>query len=327
MTSLIHECKRRNIEFEVFFTNQHFSPSMSQSFFKELDIEVINYMTKEFNRENCLNRLTTGFAMYEPDVVIVQGDTNSALYGALAAMECKIPIAHIEAGLRSFNFKEPFPEEYNRALIDSISTYLFCPTKYAYNNILSWNNHTKIHVVGNTIIDLIHDLKIRPNKKKQILITCHRRENWDKIKQICEGIVNVRKLFAGHEFIFVKHANVVIGNEFERYLQNANITFIEPQPYFKFIDLLAESELILSDSGGIVEEASYFKIPVAIMRNTTERMESVNLEYAKLVGTSSRMHHVVFELYNDYYKKKNVKCPYGNGDSAKQILDILEGEN
>ena len=210
-TPIIKELEKQQVKHKVYFTGQHFTKSMGKNFFKEFGIKISGEYEGKFVNGPVLKWVTQKFAEYEPDIVLVQGDTSSALIGAIAAAFSKIPVAHIEAGLRSFNFLEPFPEEYNRAMIDSMSTYLFCPTNENKNNVVT-HRGSKSYVTGNTIIDLLQTAKRDTEKSNQVLITIHRRENWDRIKEICRAIDFLAENLEHYKFVWIKHDNKKLAN-------------------------------------------------------------------------------------------------------------------
>lgn len=337
---IIKELKAKQIKHKVFFTSQHFTTSMGSNFFKELGIEVSKSFKGKFDREKVMEWLKQCLREYSPDIVLVQGDTKSAMIGAMAAAFSGIQIGHVEAGLRSFDFKEPFPEEYYRTLIDSISTFLFCPTKANYNNTLvngeiygvyGIRPNRKVYITGNTIIDLVNDrCKNSYSPKKQILITIHRRENWNRMKNICYALNVLSRKHDEYEFVFVKHANKKLATNIKEFLKESKIKLIDPQPYFSFLKLLQESYLVITDSGGLVEEASVLGVPLVMIREKTERMEAVKNGNAILAGTEPvKIITEVESALNDDKKWNRMhlaKCPFGNGFAAKRIVDILQHE-
>jgi len=326
MMPIIKELEKRKIDHKVYFTSQHFTGIAGTKLFNDFKINNIIEYGKKFDFGKIKEWATNELKEYNPDVVLVQGDTDSALIGGLAAIKAKIPIGHIEAGLRSFNFQEPYPEEYNRTMLDSISTYLFCPTMNNLVNVQITGNR-KAFIVGNTIIDVIKDYK-KVKNGKQVLITLHRRENWAKIPKLCKALASLADAFSEYEFVFVKHVNKKLAKIIDIELKESKIKLLPPQSYADFIKLMQKSKLIISDSGGVLEEASYLNIPVISVRNVTERKESIILKKAILVGTepeSLKQYVSDFLLNNDYYKDiKLTPCPFGDGDSAKRIVDILE---
>ena len=326
---VIKELEQRQIKHQVYFTSQHFTASMGKSFFEELGIKVSDEFGIAFDVDLCRQWLERKFNEYKPTCVLVHGDTSSALVGMLAAIQAKIPVGHIEAGLRSYDFNEPFPEEYNRVLIDSVATYMFCPTSENLKAVKPKNEDCrKAFLTGNTIIDLIKSYNIEVKPKKQILITMHRRENWERMERICKALSDLSKKFKDREFIFVKHANKKLATQIKSYLEGSNVLLINPQKHRDFVELMAESELIISDSGGIIEEASYLGVPVISVREKTERLEAFILGNGILSGTDTKsIVRIVTYLLNSpqiYESITEARCPFGAGNSAKKIVDILE---
>jgi UDP-N-acetylglucosamine 2-epimerase (non-hydrolysing) len=234
-----------------------------------------------------------------PRLIIVQGDTSSTLAGSLAGFLNRIPVAHVEAGLRTFDTDNPFPEEAFRAMVASIAQIHFAPTARAAANLRTMGiSADKIVITGNTSIDA---LKISMRKSRQlprklkalvpdrriVLVTLHRRENWDqRLLAVCRGILRLADIYADTQIIVPVHANPKVRNPiFTNLRGKANIRLIEPLPHSQFIALLQRSYLILTDSGGVQEEAPTLGVPVLVLRVSTERMEAIDAGVARLVGT------------------------------------------
>jgi UDP-N-acetylglucosamine 2-epimerase (non-hydrolysing) len=275
------------------------------------------------------------------NLLLVQGDTTTSFVAALCAFYKRIPVGHIEAGLRTFDKYQPFPEEINRVFIDDISDLLFSPTEWSKNNLIKCGlPGEKIYVTGNTGIDSLlwvtrntkPEQKIKklvPKDKKLILFTCHRRESFgDPIEHIFQAI----KKIAERKDVFVVypvHPNPNVKRPAERILGGvSNIKLIEPVSYKNMVFLLAKSYLALTDSGGIQEEAPSFKVPVLVLRNKTERPEGIRAGVAKLLGT--RKNRIVDEvsilLDDENEREKMVKKenPYGDGKASNRILATIE---
>jgi UDP-N-acetylglucosamine 2-epimerase (non-hydrolysing) len=283
------------------------------------------------------------FENYKADLVFVQGDTTTAFIGALSAFYNKIKVAHVEAGLRSFNKYSPFPEEINRKLISNLADFHFAPTEKAKNNLIKENIKINVWNTGNTVIDaLFFGLKIirKNNKlknyfdfvdfsKKLILVTAHRRENIGKpLVNICLAIKEIANKYNNIEFIFPVHPNPKVKNTVHEILSNINnIHLIEPVEYSKLIQIMNNSYFVLTDSGGIQEEAPSLGKPVLVMRNVTERTEGIDAGTCFLTGTNPRViKNKIIELLEnkDVYKKMaNAVNPYGDGTSSQQIYDII----
>ena len=294
----------------------------------------------------------------KPDIVLVHGDTTTALSSALASFYQQIPVAHVEAGLRTHNIYSPWPEEMNRQLTDRIASYHFVPTKYNKENLLQENvSENKIFITGNTVIDALQFIvkKIADSPslqreledkisvsgyevtrleigKKMVLITGHRRENFgDGFLNICQAIKELNHQYPEVDFVYPMHLNPNVRKPIKEVFGTdvpENMFFIEPLDYLPFVYLMEKATLILTDSGGIQEEAPSMGTPVLVMRDTTERPEAVKTGMVKLVGTSrERIVRSVGVLLNnqaEYDKMSCVKNPYGDGKASQRILDILK---
>ena len=292
------------------------------------------------------------FRSVSPDAVIVQGDTTSALIAAQAAFLSGIPVGHVEAGLRTYDMQAPFPEEFNRQVISRIASWHFAPTLNSKNNLLSEGIHKdQIFITGNTVIDALMNVKTKINrdlnlknkllkrlqefcndnifKKKYILITGHRRENFgDGFKEICRAVVRLSKEFKDINFIYPVHLNPQVRKPVNKLLASLNnVYLIPPQDYDSFLLLLDRCLAVLTDSGGIQEEAPSLGKPVMVMRDKTERPEAVVAGTVKLVGANEqRIYEGVKELLNDsklYNEMSEAHNPYGDGKASKKILKVL----
>lgn len=288
----------------------------------------------------------------EPDMVVVHGDTTTAMSAALATFYKKIPIAHIEAGLRTNNIFSPFPEEFNRQTISKITSLHFAPTAQNAKNLIEEGCDEKtIFVTGNTVIDalqLVENLiqknsllkKKLSDKLKQkmncsventqfILITCHRRENFgEPLKNICEAIKELATKFENMHYIFPVHLNPNIKTEVHKTIGNIkNIHLIEPVDYFEFIYLMLNSYFVISDSGGIQEEAPSLRKPLLVTREITERQEVKESGMAKLVGYNKKLIvDSAVELIMDnsvYEAMQNENNPFATQDASTKIVEIL----
>ena len=295
----------------------------------------------------------------KPDVVLVHGDTTTSTASALAAFYQQIPVAHIEAGLRTFNIYSPWPEELNRQITGRIATYNFAPTELSKENLIKENVDPKsIFVTGNTVIDALHhvvnkiksddslqallkktlynsgyDINRLNDGKKLVLITGHRRENFgDGFINICNAIKSLSEKFVDVDFVYPMHLNPnvrkpihdVFGND----LTNLkNMFFIEPLEYLSFVYLMEKTFIVLTDSGGIQEEAPGLGKPVLVMRDTTERPEALKAGTVKLVGTNytAIVDHVSKLLLDEaYYNKMSLAVnPYGDGHACERIVNSL----
>jgi len=283
-----------------------------------------------------LNELSNYFEKIKPDLVFVQGDTITAFAGALSAFYKKIPIAHVEAGLRTESISSPFPEEANRRMISQLTSLHFAPTKLASENLLKNGIKKDIFISGNTVVDALNLVSKKKNNfkikgidifnEKFILTTVHRRENWgEPIKNISKAILNVVKKNEGIKVILPMHKNPLVRKPLIEILgNNDNILLIDPLPYFEFILTLKNAFIVLTDSGGIQEEAHTLGKSILILRDCTERPEVILNGNALLVGTDFKK--IELELNNllkfseeDKGFKKNLNT-FGNGDASKLIL-------
>ena len=294
-----------------------------------------------------------------PDIVFVHGDTTTSTSAALAAFYQQIPVAHVEAGLRTYNIYSPWPEEMNRQLTGRLATLHFAPTERSRENLLRENiDNQKIFVTGNTVIDALHlvvnriksdqmlskqlDNKLSANgydvsrvsdERRLVLITGHRRENFGEgFKHICRAIRTLAETFTNVDFVYPMHLNPnvrqPIHEAFNGRLEKlSNVFFIEPLEYLEFVFLMEKSFLVLTDSGGIQEEAPSLGKPVLVMRDTTERPEAVMAGTVKLVGTdyNTIVNQTSLLLNNSsVYRQMSVaKNPYGDGKASDRILRIV----
>ena len=294
-----------------------------------------------------------------PDVVLVLGDTTTRMAAALAAFYMQIPVGHVEAGLRTYDIYSPWPEEMNRQLTGRIATYNFVPTKNSFNNLVGEGVDEKsIFVTGNSVIDALHQVVnridsdtnlaneitrkllslgydiTRTYNKKLVLITGHRRENFgDGFLNICSAIKKLSETYKDIDFLYPMHLNPnvrkpiheIFGANLNAY---DNIFFIEPLEYLEFVYVMSKATVLLTDSGGVQEEAPGLGKPVLVMRNTTECPEAVDSGTVKLVGTDyDRIISETGKLLDskDYYNQMSRAInPYGDGKASIRIADILE---
>ncbi len=270
----------------------------------------------------------------KPDIVMVQGDTTTVLAGALAAFYHHIPVAHVEAGLRTWNMESPWPEEANRVLTTRLAKWHFCPTENNKKNLLREGvDPSGIYVTGNTVIDalMIAKEKVRDltDGRRRVLITGHRRENFGSgFEHICKAIKRLATEFADVEFIYPVHLNPNVQGPVHRFLDGlSNVSLIAPQSYLSFVELMKNAYLILTDSGGVQEEAPSLGKPVLVMRDTTERPEAVAAGAVKLVGTASediyRETKTLLTDHEAYQRMASAINPYGDGHAVSRIVEIL----
>tara|TARA_Y100001968_G_scaffold307221_2_gene324832 strand:+ start:16810 stop:17916 length:1107 start_codon:yes stop_codon:yes gene_type:complete len=294
------------------------------------DKQSLSYILRE-----TLNGLKIEFKKYKPHLVIVQGDTSTAFAAALSAFYEGIPVAHVEAGLRTNNLHEPFPEEANRRLISQITSLHFAPTKLSEINLLKSGVSGEIFVTGNTVIDSLlfiankninHDHSHLYHENEDfILATVHRRENWgESLVEICEGFKLILHKYKKFKFIIPMHPNKIVRDELINILgSHPRIKLIDPLPYDELITLIKRTKLVLTDSGGLQEEVPALGKPVLVLRNMTERTEALESGASKLVGKNRKG---IFEgvdniLSNssEYQKMSNAINPYGNGNASEII--------
>ena len=297
-----------------------------------------------------LKGATEVIAKEKPDLVFVHGDVTSGAAGALAAFYQKIPVGHIEAGLRTGDIYSPFPEEMNRKLISSLATFHFAPTERNKNNLLKENIPAgKIFVTGNTVIDALHQINtklktdpalsaaltekfsfLNPDKKL-ILVTGHRRENLDGgIENICKALVKIAKR-GDTQIVYPVHLNPAVYKVAHKILENTpDIFLIPPQDYSPFVYLTDRAYFLVSDSGGVQEEAPSLGKPVLVTRDATERQEAAEAGTVKLVGArTERLVKEITLLLDDkteYDKMSRARNPYGDGKACERIINMLETE-
>lgn len=283
----------------------------------------------------------------QPDAVLVQGDTTTAEVASLCAFYRRVPLGHVEAGLRSHNFEAPFPEEMNRRIITLAGTWHFAPTELAKRNLLDEKvASSSIFVTGNTVIDALLEMRQRIKadppplpqqiealvaaKRPIVLITGHRRESFGKgFENICEGLRRLAERYTDTAFVYPVHLNPAVRTIVNaRLSQIANIVLAEPLSYKPFVRLMEASRLLLTDSGGLQEEGPSLGKPVLIMRETTERPEGVDAGVNRLIGTDPEIiFNSVDVLLRDadaYARMASAKNPYGDGTAGKQIAAILQ---
>ena len=279
----------------------------------------------------------------KPDIVLVHGDTTTSMAAALSAFYAKVPAGHVEAGLRTFDKYYPFPEEINRVFADAVCSYHFAPTETSIDNLKkSAIPDTHIYKTGNTVIDaLLHTVEnnksdlsyigLNPDLKT-ILLTSHRRENFgEPIKNICKAVLELTEKNQDIQFVYPVHLNPNVQQPVRELLEGKErIHLIDPMEYAPFSTLMKKSHIIMTDSGGVQEEAPSLGKPVLVLRSTTERPEAVEYGTVKLVGTDKD--NIVKEVQNlldndeEYKKMSEAINPYGDGLASCRIADILEKE-
>lgn len=325
----------------------------------------LNIMRQGQDLTDVTARVLTGlrdvFKECRPDVVLVHGDTTTSTAGALAAFYAQIPVGHVEAGLRTHNIYSPWPEEMNRQITGRIATYNFSPTPLSEKNLMEEMVHGNIYVTGNTVIDALHmvvdklkkdtalakeqedilakagyDVTRLKDGKKLVLITGHRRENFgDGFIRMVTAMEDLSEKYPDVDFVYPMHLNPnvrkPIHEVFGEDLTRPNFFFIEPLQYLEFVYLMEKSAIVLTDSGGIQEEAPGLGKPVLVMRDTTERPEALSSGTVHLVGTDyDKIINEVSTLLDDnvaYNKMSKAVNPYGDGKACNRIVRVLNGNN
>ena len=340
MSPIIHLCQKRQLNFFILHTNQHYSRNLDKIFFEELELPQPKYNlnigsgTHAEETGKMLIGIEKVLIREEPDIVLVEGDTNTVLAGALAAVKLGIKVGHIEAGLRSY-FRE-MPEEINRILTDHCSDFLFAPTKKAKEILINEGiAGKKIFITGNTIVDATYQNlelakrnskileRLNLKKEKYFLLTIHRPENVDKkerLKGILEGLKLIYKKF-NLPIIFSIHPRTEkMINEFNLIIPKV-IRLIKPVGYLDFLQLEANAKLVLTDSGGIQEETCILKVPCVTLRDNTERPESLEVGSNILAGVNpDKILKSVNKMIN---RKKDWKNPFGSGRAGEKIIKII----
>ncbi len=340
---VIEARKKNDVKIVYCLTGQHKTMAMEAlSIFgvePDDDLQIMRpNQTLNMIAESVFAKLPSVIERTKPDVVMVQGDTTTAAMTALCAFNMKVKVAHIEAGLRSFNMEAPFPEECNRRLVGVIARYNLCPTSMAWENLRREGVPEKtLYVTGNTVVDALrliqekHNLdkleRILPDiKKPYVLITAHRRESFGGgFQNICTAIRECALRYPSFQFIYPVHLNPhVKGPVHEMLGEIENVKLIPPIPYLEMLTLMKHCEFVLSDSGGIQEEAPSFGKHCIVMREVTERMESVNLGMSELVGTDvAKILGAIQRTIEGNIMHELGRNPYGDGHASKKILDIV----
>ena len=337
---VIRECERLSLNYFILHTGQHYTYNMDKVLFEQLELPEARYNLDvgSGNHSEQTGKMLTGIEKIlqkeKPDIILVEGDTNTVLAGALAAAKLHIKVGHVEAGLRSYD--RNMPEEINRVLTDHCSDYLFAPTEKARQILLDEGiPNEKIFVTGNTVVDAVYqNLSISEDRinplnelelipKGYFLVTAHRQENVD-VKERFEGIIRGLELVAdefGLPVIYPIHPRArKMMNHFG--LKANGIKLIEPLDYLSFLQLESKAKLVLTDSGGVQEETCILKVPCVTLRDNTERPETLEVGSNILAGTNAEtILNAVKEMID---KENNWKNPFGDGKTGKRIVGILE---
>ncbi len=346
MCPLVNELKsRKELQTVVCVTGQHrqMLDQVLDTFHvvPDYDLSIMKDKQTLFDvTVNILERIKAVLEEVKPSVVLVHGDTSTTFVTALACFYLQIPVGHVEAGLRTYNIYSPYPEEFNRQAVGIISQFNFAPTEMSKNNLLKEGKKAEtIYVTGNTAIDAlkttVRDSYTHPELEwaadsRLILITAHRRENLgEPMKNMFRAIKRVMDEHPDVKAIYPIHMNPVVRETANSILgDDERIHIIEPLDVLDFHNFQARSHLILTDSGGIQEEAPSLGKPVLVMRDTTERPEGITAGTLKLVGTDEEVIYQNFKLLlenaDEYAKMSNASNPYGDGFACKRIADVLE---
>ena len=367
MCPLVKELQKHPDEFEtiVCVTGQH--REMLDQVLRIFEVKPdydLNIMQKGQDLTDVTSRVLYGMrdVLKEccTDVVLVHGDTTTSTAAALAAFYEQLPVGHVEAGLRTYDIYSPWPEEMNRQITDRIATYNFSPTPLSEKNLQDEKVHGNIYVTGNTVIDALHmvvdklktdttlaaeqnkvlleagyDVTRLANGKKLVLITGHRRENFgDGFIRMVTAMKDLSEKYIDVDFVYPMHLNPNVRKPiyevFGEDLTRPNFFFIEPLQYLEFVHLMSKATIVLTDSGGIQEEAPGLGKPVLVMRDTTERPEALASGTVHLVGTDyDKIVSEVSTLLEDavaYEKMSHAVNPYGDGQDCRRIADVLAGK-
>ena len=348
MCPLILELKERN-QFKVIVTVTGQHKEMLEQVLErfqispDYDLAIMQPHQTLFDvTHKALSSLHDVYSIEKPDLVLVHGDTTTSFVAALAAYYLHIPVGHVEAGLRTYDIHSPFPEEFNRQATGIIAKYNFAPTELSRHNLIREGKEpSRIYVTGNTSIDALkkmidpdyhHEYLDWLGNKRLILLTAHRRENLGQpLVNIFNAIRRITEKFEDIKVLYPVHLNPLIRQVASEILKdNDRIKLVEPLDVMNFHNFIARSHIILTDSGGIQEEAPALGIPVLVLRNTTERPEGVQAGTLKVIGTNEDdIVSACIELLTNkelYQGMSSAKNPYGDGTTSKQIVDILEFE-
>jgi len=342
MSPIIRECERRDVDYFILHTGQHYSYNLDRTFFVDLELPLPRYNLDVGSGSHAAQtgKMLIGIEEIlideEPDIALVQGDTNSVLAGALAAVKLDIKVGHVEAGLRSFD--RGMPEEINRVLTDHVSDFLFAPTEVAKMNLLHEGiPESKVFVTGNTIVDAIHQnleiskrkgnslVKLHLTPREYFLVTAHRAENVDDKKRlsgIIEGLERIQEEFMKPVLFPIHPRTRKQVQEFNLSLDG--ITVIDPLGFIEFLQLESNAGLVLTDSGGMQEECCVLGVPCVTLRDNTERPETLEVGGNVLAGTDPQtILEMTRKMSSVHGKWEN---PFGDGRSGETIMSIMSKE-
>jgi UDP-N-acetylglucosamine 2-epimerase (non-hydrolysing) len=333
------EMKKRDIDTLLIATAQHreMMDMMLEVFGMKPDIDL-NIMTHGQTPNTVASKVLVGIEEVlkkeNVDILVVHGDTTTAMASALSAFHLGLKVAHVEAGLRSGNLRDPFPEEMNRKVIDVFSDYAFAPTKRSKENLLGEGvGEERIFVTGNTVVDALEyirrsidlDSKGTVDEEGFVLVMMHRRENWgERMESALKGLRRFSEE-TGIKIVFPVHKNPVVRETVDKVLKGyENAVLLEPVDYVEFLSLLEKCSFVMTDSGGVQEEAPSFGKFVVVARNTTERPELVENGWGVLAGTSEEgIYNALKKAMN--FSPKGKKNPFGDGRASERIVKVLEG--
>ena len=345
MCPLVKELKtRNNIDVKVCVTGQH--KEMLQQVLEcfevvpDYNLEIMKDKQTLFDiTTNIISKIKPVLEKEKPDIILVHGDTTTTFVTSLCAFYMQIPVGHVEAGLRTYNLYSPYPEEFNRQATGIIAKYHFAPTEKAKQNLLNeGKDENSIYVTGNTAIDALkttvkkdyyNEIFDWVGNDRLIMLTAHRRENLGKpLENIFNAVNRILKEYDDIKIVYPVHKNPIIREIANKIFEgNKKIELIEPLEVLDFHNFLAKSYLILTDSGGIQEEAPSLGKPVLVLRDTTERPEGIEAGTLKLVGTEEKNIYnnikLLLDNYTEYEKMSKASNPYGDGFACKRIADIL----
>ena len=332
-----------NIEEIIIHSGQHYDQKMSDIFFDQLRITKPKYNlgigsgSHGFQTGHALIGIEDILISEEPDAVLVYGDCNSTLSGALAASKLHIPLLHVEAGLRSFNRK--MPEEINRIVTDVISDILFCPAQLASDHLDVENILGKVEVVGDVMFDCIRLFKGISNETSSILrklqltqrqyslVTIHRAENTNDRERLSQIIIALQKLASNHKLVVPLHPRTIAQfKKFNLTIEHENIYITDPLSYLDMLSLTSNAKAVLTDSGGVQKEAFFHQVPCITMRDETEWTETVSSGWNKIVGADAKKIEAAFQEFDQITPTPDTTYPYGNGYAAERIVEIIYQE-
>ncbi|MUW13232.1 UDP-N-acetylglucosamine 2-epimerase (non-hydrolyzing) [Halorubrum sp. CBA1125] len=343
LAPVIRCCDRRDIPYSILHTGQHYSDALDTVFFDQLELPAPDYNLEVGSGRHGKQTAAMLAGIEEiiledkPAVVLVQGDTNSVLAGALALSKLDIPVGHIEAGLRSFD--RDMPEETNRVVADHVGDYLFAPTEHSQEYLRDEGiDDDRIYVTGNTIVDAVHQHRELAAEKSTILqdlalqttefglLTAHRAENVDDPERFENLLEGVRRVAVTHdlELIYPIHPRAQDRLDEFNIAVPDKIRVVDPQDYLDFLQLEANAELVLTDSGGVQEEACILRVPCVTLRDNTERPETLEVGANQLAGTEPE--RIAASSKQMLMTQQEWTNPFGNGSTAEQILEILGKE-